>query len=51
MGDGEERAIRQAFMECQVHAEQMVSGNRCWDRDKKRNGIRVLALKMRETET
>lgn len=35
MGDGEEPAIRQAFMECQVRAEQMVSGNRCWDRDKK----------------
>lgn len=35
LGDGEESAIRQAFMECQGRAEHMVSSDRCCDGDKK----------------
>ena len=35
LGDGEESAIWQAFMECQKRAEHMVSSDRCRDGDKK----------------
>lgn len=35
MGRREESAIQQAFIECQVRAEHMVSSNRCCEGDKK----------------
>lgn len=46
-GRQEKSAIQKAFIECQVHAEHMVSSNRCCEGDKKRNGIHILALRWR----